>query len=316
VNDLRRRSPPAAGFTLVELLVVIAIIGILIALLLPAIQAAREAGRRAQCVNNLRQLGLAVHNFHETHKRLPAGQGFDSPTSGAANAQQETGKGWIVDVLPQLEQLPLWQQFKPGLTGKFGASGGIRRTECLGALKTQLSSLHCPSDPSVRNNSTQQFQLDGIEVALTSYKGSIGDNRMGGTSSVHQGRMPDCHRSRDCPGLFWRHSFLAKLSLRDVSDGLSSTFMLGEDVPEFNHHSAAYYSNGDYASCHAPLNYFPNPNEPRNWWNVMSFRSRHAGGANFCMADASVQFVVDDINYQVYQALSTKAGKEVAQLPN
>jgi prepilin-type processing-associated H-X9-DG protein len=91
--------------------------------------------------------------------------------------------------------------------------------------------------------------------------------------------------------------------------------MIGEDVPAENIHSAAFFSNGDYASCHAPLNYFPEPPIPTNWPLVMSFRSRHPGGANFCMADGSVRFVADSIELQLYQDLATKAGREIAELP-
>jgi prepilin-type processing-associated H-X9-DG protein len=91
--------------------------------------------------------------------------------------------------------------------------------------------------------------------------------------------------------------------------------MLGEDVPEHNNVSAAYYGNGDHASCHAPLNYLPDTPTPDDWPNVMSFRSRHPAGAQFCMADGSVQFVNETIDYTLYKGLSTKAGGEDAALP-
>ena len=91
--------------------------------------------------------------------------------------------------------------------------------------------------------------------------------------------------------------------------------MVGEDVAFHNHHSTAYYCNGDYSSCHAPLNYMPDPPTPNDWWNVISFRSLHPGGAQFCLADGSVHFVSETIDYDLYRALSTKAGGEVAQVP-
>jgi prepilin-type processing-associated H-X9-DG protein len=100
-----------------------------------------------------------------------------------------------------------------------------------------------------------------------------------------------------------------------VTDGTSNTLMIGEDVAEENYHSVAYYANGDYASCHAPLNYFPKPFRPMDWWDVMSFRSRHSRGANFCYADGSVRFVAETIDHAIYRALSTRGGHEAAFPP-
>jgi prepilin-type processing-associated H-X9-DG protein len=96
---------------------------------------------------------------------------------------------------------------------------------------------------------------------------------------------------------------------------MTNTLMVGEDVPAHNWHSTAYYCNGDYSSCHAPLNYLPEPPTPADWWNVMSFRSLHPGGAQFCMADGSVRFFDEQIDYVLYRALSTKAGEEIVELP-
>jgi prepilin-type processing-associated H-X9-DG protein len=94
-----------------------------------------------------------------------------------------------------------------------------------------------------------------------------------------------------------------------VPDGFSQTFMVGEDVPEQNVHSMWAYSNGDYASCDAPLNYFPDPPTPTYWWKVMSFRSKHSGGANFCFVDGSVHFINEEIDLGTYQALATRDGQ-------
>jgi prepilin-type N-terminal cleavage/methylation domain-containing protein/prepilin-type processing-associated H-X9-DG protein len=308
-----------AAFTLVELLVVITIIGILIALLLPAVQAAREAARMMQCQNNLKQFGLAIHSYHQAHGAVPPGTAYDSPVDDpyrpTSPQEGQTGKGWIISALPYLDQQALHDKFAPGFSGYFGGNLGIMNPVCRPYLATRLAVLHCPSDISVLSDSIEQFQLTGVSSALTSYKGVIGANRMGGSSSVFQGSMPDCHRTRNCPGMFWRHSYLNPVKFDQVRDGLSNTLMVGEDVPEMNHHSAAYYGNGDYASCHAPLNYFPDPPTPDSWWNVMSFRSLHPGGAHFCLADGSVRFFGDRINYTLYQALATKAGGEIVVVP-
>ena len=117
-----------------------------------------------------------------------------------------------------------------------------------------------------------------------------------------------------CNGLFFRTTYREPQRLANVLDGTSNTFMVGEDVPMHNDHSAAYYANGDYASCHAPLNFFPDPPDPRNWPDVMSFRSRHPQGANFCLADGSVRFIGEDIAHALYRALGTKNGRESASV--
>ncbi len=317
------RRTALRAFTLVELLVVIAIIGVLVALLLPAVQAAREAARRSSCVNNLKQIGLAVHLHHEAMGNLPISISpwpGESPPSQRP-AEGNTGMGWIVRILPYVEQQPLFDLFM-----QYGSSGnmnmnvrrpntgtGISSVELSGSpgMQSQLPVVSCPSDPSALELSIDQWQWRGREVAVTSYKGVIGDTRMGTGASVHQGSVPDCHNTTGCNGMFYRNNFLEPVSFKQVTDGLSNTYMVGEDIPAHNFHSAAFYSNGDYASCHAPLNFKPQPPDPVQWPNVMSFRSEHPGGAHFAMADASAQFVSEDIDYCIYRATSTKAEDDI-----
>ena len=306
-------SRPRSAFTLVELLVVIAIIGILVALLLPAVQSAREAARRMQCTNNLKQLALAVHNYQTAFNSFPIS--ISPWAEGNSPTPQKNGKGWIVSILPQVEQQALFDQFAPGFVGDMFSGQGIANPVCKPAMRAKLSFLNCPSEPSARKTSTTQYQWTGTEVTLTNYKGVIGDTRMGGSSSVHQGTEPDCHNTTGCNGTFYRNNYQDGISIDSFKDGTSNTLLIGEDVPAENNHSTAFYSNGDYASCHAPLNYFPKPPTPDNWWNVISFRSLHTGGANFALGDGSVRFLSDSINYPLYRALSTKAKGEVAPLP-
>ncbi len=121
-------------------------------------------------------------------------------------------------------------------------------------------------------------------------QGVLGDSRIGGSESRFMGTEPDCHQVGGCNGLFCRVSYQKPLSMRDIPDGTSQTFLIGEDVPEHNIRSAAFYANGDYSSCHAPPNYFPKPATPEHWQDVTSFRIRHRQGLHFAMADGSVRF--------------------------
>ena len=200
------------------------------------------------------------------------------------------------------------------LQGRFFSNQGIRHPSLRIAMQTQLDVLHCPSDPDSRQLFSDQWQWGGIAVQVTNYKGVIGDTRMGGNASSHPGSMPDCHRSEFCNGLFFRNNYQNPINLGRVLDGTSNTFMVGEDVPSHNSHSVWAYSNGDYSSCHGPLNYFPDPPNPRYWPNAMTFRSRHPQGASFCMADASVHWVDENISHNLYRELSTRNGGEAASL--
>jgi prepilin-type N-terminal cleavage/methylation domain-containing protein/prepilin-type processing-associated H-X9-DG protein len=346
LKDRNMKSSTRRGFTLVELLVVIAIIGILVALLLPAVQAAREAARRAACVNKLKQLGLAALNHHDTNRHFPVSMGaFDPPE---APGRDQPCAGWILQSLPQLEQQPLYDQFQQG--GAF--EGSYRTSICrsprvgvgLGStkngisvpelMKTQLDVLQCPSDESVSFLASDQFQWVGCDTALTSYKGVLGDTFLGevegSTFNNNASQFPsgnydrpgpaflptqrDCHRDVRCRGIFWRHTFQKPVRIATITDGTSNTVMIGEDVPEFNRHSVAFYSNGDWCSCNIPLNFGLTDPDPQAfslvWWDAQGFRSRHPAGANFCLADGSVRFVADQVDNVVYRTSCTRNGGE------
>lgn len=281
------------AFTLVELLVVIAIIGMLVGLLLPAVQAARSAARKMQCSNNLKQIGLANHNYENSHGVFPISMGW--------YGNGMNGKGWIVAVLPHLEQQALFDQFEPRFGGAMNAGSGILDPDCLDALKTPLQVIRCPSDALSAKTATNQYQTTPNESALTNYKGVEGTNIA-------------CRNGPNCEGIFYYSTYLEPRTIASIRDGTSNTFLIGEDVPAQNNHSAAYYANGDYSTTEFPLNSFYDPPAPNNWPLVMTFRSQHAGGAHFCMADSSVQFISETIDFSLYQALSTRAGHEVVTL--
>lgn len=316
-----------SGFTLVELLVVIAIIGILVALLLPAVQAAREAARRTQCQNNLKNISLAIHNFHDTKGHLPYSVNpFDQTPQRYASY---TGKGWIVDILPQLEEQPLYDLMAPGYANPGDASndyseggdtGGMRRAEIRDAIATRVQALECPSDEAAALASTEMWYWIDVPAAVTSYKGVLGDHVIWPSSTVHRdGALPDCHHNqRGCNGVFWRFAFVKPISFRKITDGLSNTLFVGEDVASQDYHAAAYFADGDWASCNVPLNFFlvnlPEEEIKNQWYNTRGFKSLHPGGAYFALGDGSVRFLNDGIDHDTYRALSTRSGEEVVSI--
>jgi prepilin-type N-terminal cleavage/methylation domain-containing protein/prepilin-type processing-associated H-X9-DG protein len=283
------------AFTLIELLVVITIIGILIGLLLPAVQSAREAARRTTCINNLKQLGLAVQAYLSEFQVAPISiTSFGGEADPVKRTTNLNGKGWIASILPHLEQQTLFNRFN---FGKLITDAGHTT-----AMSTIIPVLHCPNDPESMMLSTAQANGWPAAVAVTNYKGCIGDTRMGSQGVG----TPDCHNTSPCNGVFWRNNYQYAARWNRFPDGTSNTFLIGEDVPKFNNHSAWAYSNGDYASAHMPLNFRGDPN---NWPTAISFRSEHPGGANFCFADSSVHWITDSISIPVYRALSTRDGR-------
>jgi prepilin-type N-terminal cleavage/methylation domain-containing protein/prepilin-type processing-associated H-X9-DG protein len=344
------------AFTLVELLVVIAIIGILVALLLPAVQAAREAARRTSCSNNLKNLGLAALNHHDVAKHFPVSYGAAYPAEAPV---AQNGAGWIFNTLPQLEESALYDQFKAGgaLEGRYrensansgNANDGIGSTKngisCGALMATELNVLKCPSDTTNKRVRDDQSEWLNTLVFVTNYKGVLDDTYLGEgfpenrdptgggkgfandgagityISGVYREDPPDyykakhdCHNNLRCRGIFFRQSFQRPVKIGSVTDGTSHTFMIGEDLPDYNNHSTAYYGNGDWCSCNIPLNYLvtqsPDVINFKYWADQQGFRSRHPGGAQFCLVDGSVRFVLDTMDNQGYRVACSRNGSE------
>lgn len=339
------KSPLLRGFTLIELLVVIAIIAILVALLLPAVQQAREAARRSQCKNNLKQFGLAIHNYHDIHRTLPPGR---SGTCCGSPATNQTVLSGAVMLLPMLDQQVLWEEITtvPG-------QGGYPETNTFPHPSGELSVMICPSSvipvPGPDANSSYSPHR--------SYKFCYGDELrplfVGGPPHVlpdRRGAFTTGHTNR----------------LRDLTDGTSNTILMGEvalgegnsgvkggrtELSGFPANPSLCLATADagkyvggtvlnsssgwfWASGRAYYNYFSTilpPNGPScvqtsNGSTATAASSLHSGGAHILLADGAVKFVSENIDtgnlssspvtsgespFGVWGALGSKNGEEL-----
>jgi len=317
------------GFTLVEILVVIAILGLLIGLLLPAIGAAREAGRRASCQSNLRQIALAATHFHDANGHFPQGQ-CDGNIGFGPDAKAWS---WLARILPYCEENEIYQ------------NGAIlvKTLRESGVAGRRVRLFLCPSDGySWSGPRTDAGNLDGFAVGQTNYKGVSGAN-WGADASQGQGTSSSTTPSPPAPlpegegssngatdyigtewpnpgtngsedgldagdGILWRSDYLQPMQDRNVTDGLSRTFLAGEDLPQQDAWCSWPYANNAYGTCAIPPNF--TYSDPTWWPNTQSFRSAHPGGLNFAMADGSLHFINARIELATYRALATRAGGE------
>jgi prepilin-type N-terminal cleavage/methylation domain-containing protein len=335
------------AFTLIELLVVIAIIAILIALLLPAVQQAREAARRTQCRNHMKQFGLGLHNYHDNFNTFPV-----SGTNVANTAPSGPQANWIVRTLPYMDQSPIYNKvnfsFPGGVFDQPLPDGTFLRG-------VSIPYLHCPSDAYPEKVLFQN--MANWDQTLTNYSGSAGSQwvssgRAACRPFVGFAQYGDtvAERGATCnPGQlsgFFGWGCVA-VRIRDVTDGTSNTIIVGEILPSCamvdpsntNTPVAWYWVNGpqnggttitpinEYTSCRGSTKISipdcANPPTPPTTGAAArhvdharqfsyGFKSRHVGGVHFTLADGSVRFVSENINHQMYQALGGKAdGKTI-----
>jgi prepilin-type N-terminal cleavage/methylation domain-containing protein len=320
-----RRLFPRLGFTLIELLVVIAIIAILIGLLVPAVQKVREAAARSACQNNLKQLALAVHNYHDTYKMLPrsAGPGYNY------NATSPNCWSWIARTLPYIEQNNLYTQGNIAAGPTLSASVLPDGTPTCSKI---IPSLLCPADPDankVFQDRANIGNVNGVGVGGSSYQGVAGQNWEWGDARWNPvygfangtGAYPNGNGLDQGDGIFYRSDAIGtpKLTLLGIKDGTSNTFMIGESLPTKNYHCDWAFFNHATATCAIPPNALRTDGTEfslYDWPNVYSFHSNHTAGVQFAMGDGSVRFVPNSIDIAVYRALASRAGGEVATMPN
>jgi prepilin-type N-terminal cleavage/methylation domain-containing protein len=313
-----------AAFTLVELLVVIAIIGILVALLLPAVQAAREAARRMQCSNNTKQISLSLHNYHDVYNKLP----INYRPSGTTFQANYSTWSWMQGILPFIEQAPLYGQLTPATP--------MRDANNLRVSETVIRTFLCPSDGLNQNglmNNRSDVQPTTVIKAVTNYKACCGSNWDWAPfiNRPATGRWPnDGNGLIHCNGIICSNSYNVPPSNASevqrnltpfgaITDGLSNTFALGEAIPAWSQWTWWYCNNASVSTCAIPLNYRRGMEEltrfVTNWNRNWGFYSLHPGGATFGLCDGSVTFVSDTIDLTVYRNLATISGGETAMLP-
>jgi len=301
------------AFTLVELLVVIAIIGILIALLLPAVQAAREAARRMQCSNNMKQIGLALHTYHDANNRLPHGSFHQVPSRW----------GWQPRILAFIEATAEFSQYD-----FTRASWEAPNWELVRKKHPQFL---CPSD-AFANEAAENEEFRGPDWVIfpSDYAACIGDymnvtgiGELPGFGNVGPWGDPSAPGNSLKPvrGMMSRWGWSATFG--EVPDGLSNTIVVGECIGALS--VVQNYPTQCWATTAHPINYmnkdlierkpdYVGPVGPR-WDESIGFRSFHTGGAQFCRGDGSVTFVSDTIAGDVYRAAASRAGGESKGLP-
>ncbi len=295
------------GFTLIELLVVIAIIAILIALLLPAVQQAREAARRSECKNNLKQLGIALHNYHDTHRVFPPG------SIGYSNvAQTPQVFSPLVMILPFIDQGTLYNKLNFDVSYAHAPNNQYKAAIIPGFL--------CPSysGPRIADEGGYKLVAPQLPAAATNYLGVCGYNTSGETVNA----SARANFADDQLGTFWASS---NTRIRDITDGTSNTMVYGEFKADSlsDYDPAISWSaderwspwmrgiiiegGGSVKSTRFGPNRMPPVNTAAKDWTLLPFSSQHEGGVHMLMGDGSTHFISENINLTVWRNLSARA---------
>jgi prepilin-type N-terminal cleavage/methylation domain-containing protein len=333
------------GFTLVELLVVIAIIGILIALLLPAVQAAREAARRTQCNNNVKQIGLAIHNYHDVQKIIPKGSvmRYSLPPDPTLSASfTNSGVGFTVVILPYMEQVALAERFDMVPTSR--NSGYLSTAPAAPADNNKMLATNrvngylCPSSDERDRQSTQGSEvIGGQPVPTAHYVSVIGPKIQGNTTTP-----PYDYQAGGNQGGYSKGGIMSivppqtiRISLHDVLDGTSNTIMTGElswrGANAYRSWTRGCGQTGDLfpgqttadaqsdMSCGVVRNITNGINavayNGSNNWNDVSLGSNHPGGCHVGLGDGSCRFLQKTISMGVLLSLASRKGGESMQVP-
>ncbi len=298
------------AFTLVELLVVIAIIGILVALLLPAVQAAREAARRSQCSNNFRQVGIATQGYHAAERHFPAGlymwgdaaRGRSSCGAPPGRSDRYFGPGWGYYILPYLEESALHSRFD-FTTRKTGAAYAEGPNFAAGG--EFIPAYLCPSDPQGRE---LVFCCSTISNG-GGVKEDLARTNMAGVADSLDWSCEGTWPRRDANGVLFQSSDVAT---KDITDGSSHTLIVGEIIGSGEGTNDGYFwVTWDVLHTNNGIN-LPLRIPPRGSWVVedTGFASHHPGGCYFALADGSVQFIQESIEQSLLAGMATRAGGE------
>lgn len=337
------------GFTLVELLVVIAIIGILVALLLPAVNSAREAARRTTCKNNLRQVALAFNTYHEANKKFPAGAECSSSNS---NCNRYGCVNWFIRILPFIEEKAVFNQLD--LTRKMY---DLSSPNPNAILNKTFAMMKCPSDPGGGLQTHGRFSPSSCADVMAGPKAAYPDKRSMGAGYVPSGGpvYPTGSTPATAYPLNFTHNTIAyplpgpnvgqfntggpgmfvsgriPYKIKDCKDGVSNTFLAGEQLPAITVHAMVFNSGMAVSSTYLPPNYhyiqgiinrenylvtglendaLDNGNATDN-----GFKSEHPGGVHVAMGDAATIFITDDIDYKVYNFLGGRADGQIVTVP-
>jgi prepilin-type N-terminal cleavage/methylation domain-containing protein len=309
------------AFTLIELLVVIAIIAILIGLLIPAVQKVREAAQRAKCQSNLKQIGIAMHTYHDANGVLPP------QTAGNLNT---CCKGtWQMAILPYVEQGNMWTAYQ-NYAGSIGAKPTYEEQANLLVTSIRLDVFTCPSDfPNAAKSGT----YNGTKYTITQHNYLVNVGNID-YAQGHDGALPDQPAGLKFLGAPFSRN--AQFRLTDITDGTSTTLMVAEvkqgqgqdfrgltwwgegsgftvyrtpNSPSFDYISNGSGASGCVPTAQNPLNADCHSRSSPNW-NVFTARSRHTGGVNVILCDGSTHFVSNSISWTTWQALGTSQGGE------